>query len=349
MLRARWPTITVLSVLLCLVGAAGSQAEDGYIKQARDSYGVFVIGDALAGGLFAGMERMARGDQRLKVTGRYKEDSGLARPEIYDWPEALRKIYEQQEIDIAVVLLGSNDGQDMRPGGESVAFGSPGWSEAYETQMNALLDVFKEHGTAVYWVSNPPMADPEYEARMRTIAEKQATVLKSKGIRLVDIKPQFSAPDGGYTDSGNDINGAFIRLRAKNGVNFYKAGNDKLGKIVLDAIVADFATAGQVKPEEAPPPETPQATSEAPSEQTSTLPMFGQGLVSGEAETLKSDALPPVGAVAVNRSASAKGDRAVTFDETEASAGGSAAALFTSGRWPTPKPGRFDDFAATSR
>jgi hypothetical protein len=337
--------VAAAALLACLVGLAGATPSRGevaspYLTQ-RDAYRVLVIGDLLAGGLFAGMDRLARGDQTIKVDGRFKEDSGLARPEIYNWPEALRKILEGQEIDIAVILVGSNDGQDMRPGGVPVAFGSPEWSAAYEAQVASLLDILKEHGTTAYWVGLPPMASPDYDARMRAIGERQATVLEARGIKLVDLRPHFGRPDGGYTDSGTDVTGATVRLRARNGVNFLKSGNDKLAKIVLDVIRADIETAAN-------PPPVPAATAEAEpqhpisqTKQDAAIPMFGQGLVSGEAEVLSTENLPPVGAVAVNR---AKADRAVSVEETEAKAGGSAAALYASGRWPAAKPGRVDDF-----
>jgi len=348
---ARASILAGLALLVCLAGSPAARCEDRapYVKQALETYSIFVIGDSLAGGLFAGMDRAARGDTKLKVAGRFKEDSGLARPEIYDWPAALRKILEGQEVDIAIILIGSNDGQDMRPDGVKAQFGSPEWLAAYQAQLTALLDAFEEKGTAVYWVSLPPMGSADYEAKMRTIAEKQSEVLKAKGIRQIDIRPAFSKPDGAYTDSGEDINGVFMRLRERNGVNFLRSGNDKLAKIVLEAVRADLAVAGQQPEAESVAAEAPSDPVTAPGREDFGIPMFGQGLVTGEAEVLPPENLPPAGTIATARSDSGKGDREVTIEETEAAAGGSAAALYGSGRWPTVKPGRVDDFSVQSQ
>src|SRR5690606_25261720 len=65
-----------------------AQAKRNTYLPAQDSYKVFVLGDSLAGGLFAGMERLTVGDKEIEVGGRFKEDSGIARPEFYDWNDA---------------------------------------------------------------------------------------------------------------------------------------------------------------------------------------------------------------------------------------------------------------------
>src|SRR5262245_44976579 len=48
-----------------------------YVGAPQESYQLFVFGDSLAAGLFAGMSRMAEGDLRLVIDGRFKDDSGL--------------------------------------------------------------------------------------------------------------------------------------------------------------------------------------------------------------------------------------------------------------------------------
>lgn len=327
-----------LAILMLLLAGLEARATP-YLEQ-RDSYSVFIIGDALAGGLWAGMDRATRGDAKLRVTGRYKEDSGLARPEIYNWVEALPKILERQEIDIAIIMLGSNDGQDMRPFTDRLAFGGPEWKAAYEKEMGAMLDLLKAQGSAVYWIGLPPMGNAEADRKAREVSAVQEGVLKARGVKLIDLRPPFSAPDGSYTDSGQTVDGQFMRLRERNGFAFMKVGNDKLAKVVLDVVRADIASAG--------PPGTVAATEaeQVTGAQDDSLPTFGQGLNTGEAETLKADSLPAVGAVGVNRSA----EGPVTQQVTEGSRAdrlpvNSAAALYGRGQWPTARPGRIDDFS----
>jgi hypothetical protein len=95
------------------VAAKASPPAFSYIGEAQDTYQIFVFGDSLAAGLFSGMNRVAEGDLRIAIDGRFKDDSGLARPEFYDWAAALPKIQDRRKMDIAVILIGSNDGQDI--------------------------------------------------------------------------------------------------------------------------------------------------------------------------------------------------------------------------------------------
>ncbi|MGE4245355.1 MAG: DUF459 domain-containing protein, partial [Parvibaculaceae bacterium] len=331
--------LMLLAAALGLAAGPRAAAAAAYLEQ-RENYSVFIIGDALAGGLWAGIDRASRGDARLRVSGRYKEDSGLARPEIHNWIDALPKILERQEIDIAIIMLGSNDGQDMRPFADRLAFGEPEWRAAYEAEMGAMLDLLKAQGSAVYWIGLPPMGDPEADRKARIVSEVQEGVLKARGIKLIDLRPPFSASDGSYSATGLTVDGQVMRLRERNGVNFMKVGNDKLAKVVLDVVRADIASAV--------PPGTLSAAEEpgqAPAGQQSALPMFGQGLSSGEAMTLQAETLPPVGTVGVNRSGDGPLARQVTDGvRSDRLPVNSAAALYGRGQWPTVKPGRIDDF-----
>ena len=89
--------ILVLSVLaLSLAASAQETKQDKQEKPyfaSKDLYEIFVLGDSLAAGLWSGVSRMIDGDMRISLNGRYKEDSGLSRPEYYDWNGALPNEY----------------------------------------------------------------------------------------------------------------------------------------------------------------------------------------------------------------------------------------------------------------
>src|SRR4051812_36770804 len=87
--QLRWAKGLLLAFLsyVILLGAPALAQQKPYLPR-KDSYNVFVLGDSLAGGLGAGMTRLAQNDPEIVMDGRFKEDSGLARPEFYDWNEA---------------------------------------------------------------------------------------------------------------------------------------------------------------------------------------------------------------------------------------------------------------------
>jgi hypothetical protein len=77
-------------------------------------YRILVIGDSMAGGLGAGMVRMAANESGFEVVSRFNESSGLTRPDVYDWASALPKIMDGKNFNAVVVLIGMNDRQDIQ-------------------------------------------------------------------------------------------------------------------------------------------------------------------------------------------------------------------------------------------
>jgi hypothetical protein len=94
----------------------GSQStEEEIVQPVDDTYRILVIGDALAGGLGAGLSRMAEPEPRFEIVNRFQETSGIARPEVYDWAASLPKIMEGKNSTPAL-SDGANDRQAIREG-----------------------------------------------------------------------------------------------------------------------------------------------------------------------------------------------------------------------------------------
>ena len=53
---------------------------------------------------------------------------------------------------------------------------------------------------------------------------------------FLDFRRQLVNPDGSYTDSGPDDTGTVRKLRARDGVTFFKQGNSRMGQLILEAI-----------------------------------------------------------------------------------------------------------------
>ena len=324
----RW--LTGFLVLFCLAAPAAAEAGKPYLPR-RPTYEILVIGDSLAAGLWSGLARMAESDIRLSVDGRYKEDSGLSRPEFYDWSTALPKILAARPFDVAVILVGSNDPQSIRDGNARYAFGTPDWVAAYAARVDGLLAMLKEKGIAVYWVSPPPMATPNYNESIQQIAAIQKQRAEAAGARYVDIRTALSTPDGRFTDRGLDETGADRRLRSRDGVHFMKSGNNRIGSILLAAIRADIDggdRAVEVLAQESVPG-------------SDAGPVFGQEAASGAQNLVRAAALKIPDHKAQSPQAADSGPLRMI-------AGSGAERLFTTGESPKPPAGRFDDFSAAA-
>ncbi|MFO0990996.1 MAG: DUF459 domain-containing protein [Hyphomicrobiales bacterium] len=303
---------------------------------AQDNYEVFVLGDSLAGGLFAGMERLTIGDKEIHVGGRFKEDSGIARPEFYDWNDAIPKILESNKVDIAVILIGTNDAQPMIDGVEKLEFGTPQWTALYSREIDRLINTLKQDGAAVYWVSLPPMQAPSYNASIAEIAEIQKRQAQAASIKYIDVRAALTDPDGKMMVRGPDDTGDLRKIRDNDGIHFMKVGNNKLAKLILDVLRTDIANARSNTPaaEEVAAPIVEDATGKSETGQVPPEALASEDSIS--VETGKSNALE-----------SGKTDLAFKGAITLPAPENPTARFFRTGEAPPPVAGRFDDFSYT--
>ncbi len=284
---------------------------------------ILVIGDTLSGGLGAGLKRLTESEQKYDVTFRPNESSGLARPEIYDWAQALPSIFEANEYWGVVVMIGSNDRRDI----EGKVFRSEEWSTAYKKNVETLLDALKAQNARVFWASNPPFAEAALDADIVFINNLHREIVEARGETFVDLYKPLLGSDGKYTDTGADNTGTVRKLRARDGVGFYKEGNNRMAQILLGEI--------QIREADEVFEKAPVAAEALPA-----TPLFGRTDINGEPVILKSDEVAEnMKQVAANTSASQVKTPAATTPVTEADI------IFATGKPVTGPKGRFDDFS----
>jgi hypothetical protein len=318
----------IAAAILLLFAVPAALAQDVEKPVTR----VLVLGDAVGGGLGAGLTRLAEAGGAYEISNRFNEESGLARPEVYDWTANVSTILGSNAYDVIVVMLGTNDTQPIRQDGERIAFGAEGWAGAYAAQIDRLLDELSASGALIVWVGPPPMRDPGYDAAVREVAAIQRARVEARGLNFVDMRPDLSDSGGRYAESGPDDTGTVRRLRGRDGGSFYKAGNNLMARIVLTAI----ETGGAAGPG--------AAQRAADEEQARLIPVFGQLLMDGEAYTVQPEG---VAANAVMLAGAGLGSAAALKALRDITPEGSAAQkLFRRGEAPPAPPGRADDFSA---
>ena len=72
-------------------------------------------------------------------------------------------------IDVAVMMIGSNDKQAIREDGKTLAFGTPEWSAAYTKRVSAIDDAFRSHGIPLIWVGVPITKDDGFADAMASL------------------------------------------------------------------------------------------------------------------------------------------------------------------------------------
>ncbi len=223
------------------------------------SFFVAVVGDALSHMLANGFDEAFEDRPEIGVLHKGKDSSGLVRNDFYDWLKTARDLAGGgQKIDVAVVMLGSNDRQAISEGGFSFDPFTPRWRDLYGARVDSMLAAFREKNIPVVWVGLPVMKNERFSADMEQLNAIYREHAEKGGAVYVDLWEAFADEGGHYEAFGPDVNGQIVKLRSADGVHFTEAGSRKLAHFVEGEIKRLFEA--QQKPES-----PPAAAQEAPS------------------------------------------------------------------------------------
>lgn len=189
-------------------------------------------GDSLGGELGIALGPMLDEHPGFTEALSYKESSGICRWDFFDWGGQMRAVMRQTRPKAMVMMIGTNDTQDVWDHGTWVHYGTSEWRKAYEGRVGSLMDTMLKGGARrVYWVGMPVMSEQWRNPRMELInqmIERQAG--KRPGVRYVDAWSLFAGPGGAYLP----------RWRAADGVHFTAEGQQRLASKVYGLLARDW-------------------------------------------------------------------------------------------------------------
>jgi hypothetical protein len=212
----------------------------------QDQAALYVAGDSLAITPGESVINQALATQSMGilsvVDGRVA--TGLARPEIFNWPAYLSEVVARDQPDAVVLTIGSNDDQTLTGDGGGESFGSPEWQAEYHRRVGGLMDAVTGTGeTTLFWVGLPPMRNTErFETRYRMINDivKAEAELRPGKVVYVDTEKVLSPPEGGYADYLSNADGTVVQVRTGDGIHFTREGGDRIAGAVMKAIRETF-------------------------------------------------------------------------------------------------------------
>lgn len=242
------PAFTLLMLTAALLAPSAARAQ-GALEFSRsyitpfppgDRYRLMVFGDSLGEGIWSGLYRAFEKDQNMEVIKKARGGSGLARISQFDWNAELANILKDEQVHIAVVLMGINDTQAIQVKGASLKLGSEQWSATYGQRMEDFIRKLKAKGTAVYWVGLPIMRSPDQNVDVEMLNELFRERAFVNGVKYIDTWNGFADQFGRYSPYGPDVSGQVKRLRADDGIHFTERGNEKLAHFVEREIRRDL-------------------------------------------------------------------------------------------------------------
>ncbi|HEX9993409.1 MAG TPA: DUF459 domain-containing protein [Acidimicrobiales bacterium] len=199
---------------------------------------VWMAGDSLMGNLATAIGRMVSGDPRYDLRVRYEVGTGLARPDVLDWPATVAGEVQQEDPDVVILLFGGNDAQDMQADGRYLSFGSPEWQAEYRYRVALTMDQAAQGGRTVIWVGLPYTTRDELNQAFTIFNEIARTEAgKRDDVRFFDIVPALT-PTGAFEEFRPDPDGGTLRARERDGVHVTIDGWSLVAPLLL-ATVAD--------------------------------------------------------------------------------------------------------------
>ena len=215
------------------------------VTKAADATRLAVFGDSMAVDLAKALERFYAEDKNLLVVGEGVGPSGFVRDDFFDWDQAIGQQIAADSFDLAVVIVGVNDRQELRTGGHVLQPLTEQWNTAYQARLADFLGQLRAARKPVIWIGLPPMEKSDYSAAIAQISNIQRLATFSGGAEFLDIYDRFIGEDGKYSAYGPDVSGQNALMRKDDGIHLSAAGSDKLAFYVSQSI-RNFYRGGSV-------------------------------------------------------------------------------------------------------
>lgn len=200
------------------------------VPTSADPLRVLVAGDSLSGYLGPSLGR-ALSAVPANVIQDQQVGTGLARPDVVDWPRELQYDMDTHRPDTVVLFIGGNDDQDLRtPDGWIPIADSAEWEAEYERRIAQIMDIVAQPGVSVYWIGLPAMGKAHlnrYVPTINRLIEREAAA-RPGSVTFVDSGRALDGPDGGFTTYLTDSSGKQITARAPDGVHPTPSGMDRI-------------------------------------------------------------------------------------------------------------------------
>jgi hypothetical protein len=202
--------------------------EKPVVEKAENAKRILVVGDFLAGGLADGLTVAFGENANALVVDRSNGSSGLVRDDYYDWPGQIGSVIDAENPTVVVVMLGSNDRQQMRVQDNREQPRSQVWTAEYERRITTLVKAIRDRQLPLIWIGNLPFKAGSMSSDMVAFNDIYRRIVTDNGGEYVDIWDGFVDETGTFVASGPDVNGQPAQLRASDGINVTRQGRRKM-------------------------------------------------------------------------------------------------------------------------
>jgi hypothetical protein len=201
-----------------------------------DPVKVWLAGDSMMGTVADAFLAHVTGDRAVKASENVQIGTGLARPDVYDWPGVIAKEMQTAQPNVVLLTFGANDDQDMVAGSQYLVRNSPGWQAEYARRVAFVMDEVAVPGRLLVWLEMPPMARPHLQQSDQIINGILIAEAKTHpGVIVVDPDAAL-ASKGAFSLYLKGPSGQLVQVRSSDGVHLTPAGAGRVLPLMLAAI-----------------------------------------------------------------------------------------------------------------
>ncbi|MCB1507470.1 MAG: DUF459 domain-containing protein [Hyphomicrobiaceae bacterium] len=193
---------------------------------------VVVIGDTLATQIAIGLTELYTDEPSVVVEDRSDGASGLVRTDRRNWFDAVPEILATPRLAAVVIVVGLNDGQDLRGDDGPVPFGTDAWMNEYRSRVSGLALALSTRAVPIIWVGLPPVRPAQLGERLQLINRLLREGTLGTAATYVDVFTAFADANGHYTRQGPDMDGQNRNMRSSDGIHFTSAGRVRFAHFV---------------------------------------------------------------------------------------------------------------------
>lgn len=208
-------------------------------RLAKGPLRIGVFGDSMADGLYTGLYRDLQDQPDVSVVKFSQVSTGLSRYDYVDIQARTQGQLDDQPVDVAVILFGTNDAQGIDTGSQVHAFGTDGWKAAYAKRIDDLVTLMRSRDVAVYWVGLPRMKRESFDARMMLINEVVEARMRAHGVPYIETVALTANGEGDYEPYLSTEGGRRTLMRANDGIHMSMAGYLRLSAPVAARLKRD--------------------------------------------------------------------------------------------------------------
>lgn len=157
------------------------------VRQARAPKHILLVGaSSIQFYLGAELARQFESYEGVTVDRFGKLSTGLARPDLFDWPKEMKSRLNRRVPDLVVGMFGGNDAQNMTVGKKTLQYGSAEWDLEYMSRVKAMVEMVKSKGSQMVMLGMPTMRLKAFHDKIKHVNELTQLATEGAGGVYID-------------------------------------------------------------------------------------------------------------------------------------------------------------------